>query len=192
MNEREDLKKVFDLKTVTGRLACAEWWEQLGKDQYPRLQWQTAQFWQSLASVDEQTGDASHIPRFIHLIVDEREDLKKVFDLKTVTGQLACAEWWEQLGKDQYPRLQWQTAQFWQSLASADEQANDPTHIPRFIHLLVNEREDLKKVFDLKTVTGRLACAEWWEQLGKDQYPLMAEISFNPLLLYIQKPGLNL
>jgi hypothetical protein len=56
----------------------------------------------------------------------------------------------------------------------------------------VNEREDLKKVFDLKTVTGRLACAEWWEQLGKDQYPLMAEISFNPLLLYIQKPGLNL
>ncbi|MBU3574776.1 glycosyltransferase family 1 protein, partial [Polynucleobacter sp. UK-Mo-2m-Kol15] len=122
------------------------------------------------------------IPRFIRLLVDEREDLKQVFNLEKITGQLACAEWWEKIGKDQYPRLQWQTAQFWQSLAHADEQADDVSHIPRFIRLLVDEREDLKQVFNLEKITGQLACAEWWEKIGKDQYPLMSEISFSPLL----------
>ncbi len=58
----------------------------------------------------------------------------------------------------------------------------DASQIPRFIRLLVDEREDLKKVFNLENITFQLACAEWWETIGKDQYPLMSEISFSPLL----------
>jgi hypothetical protein len=182
VDEREDLKKVFDLQKVTGRIACAQWWERLGKDEYPRLQWDPSRFWRSLTDADDQMVNGSDIPRFIRLIVDEREDLKKVFDLQKVTGRIACAQWWERLGKDEYPRLQWDPSRFWRSLTDADDQMVNGSDIPRFIRLIVDEREDLKKVFDLQKVTGRIACAQWWEQFGKDQYPLMAEISFNPLL----------
>ncbi|MFM0499351.1 glycosyltransferase family 4 protein [Paraburkholderia caffeinilytica] len=183
VEDRADLKQVFDLTTVAGRLGCVSWWQERGQVEYPRIAWSPAEIFHALLETHESSRvDEVPCPRLLHLIRNERADLRQAYDLDTFAGRIAFLGWWREHRKDQYPSIRWILSGVPERLFEPED-ANNATGIPlpRFLNLICHDRADLRQAFDLKTLTGRLAALTWWDSEGQFAYPVI-QWSTNALL----------
>lgn len=183
IENRTDLKQVFDLSTVAGRLGCVSWWQERGQVEYPRIAWSPADMFHELLDT-HGCGRVDEVPcpRMLHLIRNERADLRQAYDLDTFGGRIAFLGWWRDHRKDQYPSIKWILSGLPESLFKLED-ADDATGIPlpRFLNLLCRDRADLQQAFNLKSLTGRLGLLTWWDSEGQFAYPVI-QWSANSLL----------
>jgi len=153
---REDLK-------VFGILNFVKWWDRVGNAEFPRIKWDSNTFWAYLNENINFHDDINfNFPRIFKLLSLYREDLK-------VFGILNFVKWWNDYGSKEYPLINWSSNFFWDYLSQQENQSNDK--LPRLFYLMVNEREDLNRIFDLNTEKGRESFFEWWNTFGHHEYP---------------------
>jgi glycosyltransferase involved in cell wall biosynthesis len=171
--ERPDLRGAFDLNTFTGRLACLSWWEEHGHREYSRIKWSPKPIGGAMLEPEEPvTDDGPHIPRFISLIIKERPDLQSAFNLRSFTGRLSCLSWWLEHGQLQYRAIKWVPPGVPAPLFEMEWGTHpDWLPMPRFLRLILSERQDLQTTCGLDSFIGRLNCLSWWGEHGQFQYP---------------------
>ncbi|NMP27993.1 glycosyltransferase family 4 protein [Rahnella sp. SAP-1] len=167
LSEREDLRNIFDLRTITGLIGFIEWWNLHGQMSYPLLKWSGHELIDSLNEIIFY-GSGLRLPRFISLLLLERNDLH--FDIRTLSGITGLIKWWNHYGKFNYPQLGWNTEA---TISELNEFADvgEGFKLPRFILLVLEERKDIREAFDLKKVAGLDGFLGWWQLYGKVDYP---------------------
>jgi len=175
VGHREDLKRVFDLSSVSGRLGCTSWWQERGQAEYPRVPWSPTGTMQNLLAVDGTVNlEEVPLPRLLHLIRDERVDLRDAYDLTTFAGRMEFLGWWHKHRHEQYPSVDWTQPAMPGSLFEPDgPDTSEALPLPRFLLLIWQDRVDLQRSFDISGFDGRLAYLMWWNEIGQSRYPVI-------------------
>jgi glycosyltransferase involved in cell wall biosynthesis len=177
VEHREDLTRVFDLSTVSGRLGCTSWWQERGQAEYPRVPWSPTDTMQNLLAFDGSVSrEEVPLPRLLHLIRDERPDLRDAYDLTTFAGRVEFLGWWHEHRQKQYPSVDWTQPAMPESLFELDgPDTSGALPLPRFLLLIWQDRADLQKSFDISGFDGRLAYLMWWNEVGQSRYPVIKQ-----------------
>ncbi|MFM0478890.1 glycosyltransferase [Paraburkholderia strydomiana] len=175
LKERADLHALCPLDSFIGRLKARSWWLEHGQFEYPALRWVAPPMPAELFEMEAgQRCSLPLLPRFLNLIWNERPDLQAAFDLDRFSARLSYQSWWEQNGQHEYAAIKWSAAGLAQALARMDEdQEPGMPSLPRFLELIAKERPDLQASFDITTETGRAGLAQWWNESGAHEYPVL-------------------
>ncbi|WP_233828478.1 glycosyltransferase family 4 protein [Paraburkholderia sp. ZP32-5] len=112
------------------------------------------------------------LPKLMTMIVRNRGDLTRAFNLNTLTGYLNCLDWWDEHGQITCPRVTWRPPIAWTTLMEPiDAPDSSAMPFPRFLALITTERPDLRAAFDLASFTSRVTALSWWEDHGQREYP---------------------
>ncbi|WP_432257917.1 glycosyltransferase family 4 protein [Cupriavidus sp. TMH.W2] len=172
--ERTDLPISMRIDSVTGLFECANWWERHGRHEYSKLAWSTTPLWDYLNAVVNDAMAVLRLPRFLSVLSDLRADLRSAMHTDTVSGQLACCEWWNSHGHNEYPMLEWSEGGQWEQLLEPYRAEGLPTPLPRFLYALWLERSDLRAVFDLSDKESVCGLVRWWQSNGRGEYNALA------------------
>ncbi|WP_253189618.1 glycosyltransferase family 4 protein [Paraburkholderia fungorum] len=190
--ERPDLRSAFDLNSFIGRLACLSWWQEHGYREYTRFVWSPPPVSGAMLEPEgELREDRPYIPHFIALLIAERPDLQSAFVLDSFTGRLGCLSWWLEHGQQQYRAIKWVPPVPPASLFEMEWAARpNRLPIPRFLGLILNERDDLRAAGAGENFIGRLNALSWWIEHGQQQYPAIRwEATPLPADLFEMEPG---
>jgi glycosyltransferase involved in cell wall biosynthesis len=173
VNSRHDLRANLDMTTFAGRFGALIWWDENGKLEYPRLDWQTSPIIHQLSQiVPDENGTLIDIPRFLAPLVNSRRDLSDGIDLDSFHGRFSMLLWWDVHGKREYRRLDWPTAKIFDRLNELDDgDQRGLFRVPHFLPLLIGSRSDMQSLFDFDTFRGRLSAMQWWIGSGQREYP---------------------
>ncbi|QQN35635.1 glycosyltransferase family 4 protein [Rahnella aceris] len=166
---RSDLRLAFDPEKLSGFYAMIEWWEKDGQKLYKKLGVDTSSLIDKLnKNIIQDNG--LMIASFVFLLLEERSDINDAFDLTTLSGLCGLIDWWEIHGHIHYPRLQWDIKCTMLSLNKMIS-INDKVTVPLFLKLILSDREDLSKLYDITTIAGLDGFLGWWHNYGVVQYP---------------------
>ncbi|WER45185.1 glycosyltransferase [Cupriavidus sp. WKF15] len=172
--ERTDLPISMTTNSLRGLFECANWWERHGRLEYSKLAWSTGPLWNYLSRVVEDTTAVLRLPRFLSVLIDLRADLRNTMHTDTASGQLACYEWWNSHGRNEYPMLEWSNAGQWEQLLEPYQADDIPTPLPKFLYAMWRERMDLQAAFDLRGKEGVSGLVHWWQSTGRGEYNALA------------------
>ncbi|AOJ09091.1 glycosyl transferase group 3 [Burkholderia mayonis] len=181
IESRPDLRSEIDLSTLTGRLNMLLWWDAHSKHEYPRLSWSTARIFDRLNELDD--GDVRglfRVPQFLPRLIDNRPDLRPLFNVNTFRGRLDAMRWWADYGQREYPSLEWRFQDSIDDLMRTEIAPGTATALPRFLISIRRDRPDLVAAFDITTTQGALSLISWWHSFGKDEYPVLEQLSVTP------------
>lgn len=161
---RDDLKRAFDLCTFSGLYSIAQWWNNDGSKLYVKLKPNSDII---LASLLRHVSTEKNyiIPAFVPLLLIERADLQAAFPIDTINGLYGFIDWWENYGRVLYPELNWNCSDTLAQLQEL-EYVDAGIYLPRYLKQLHEQLDDLRRCFDLSTMTGIVGLINWWRTDG--------------------------
>ncbi|MFP3603806.1 glycosyltransferase family 4 protein [Paraburkholderia sp. SIMBA_053] len=170
-NDRDDLRRDFDLDMPSSRLAYLRWWETHGAVEYARMPWSAKDIVEELSTLEKNSGTMLAQPRMLDVIWRHRSGLRQNYAVHTLGGQLAYLGWW-QLHSTEYPTLDWSPRDVFDELRQLEiEEGTAPLALPRLLNLVWKERPDLHAHLSRSTLKGQFAFVNWWQEEGQANYP---------------------
>jgi glycosyltransferase involved in cell wall biosynthesis len=181
---RTDLRQKYPLHTLTGQLGYLGWWQEHGAQTYPTLKWSPREVFDDLHELEIVPGTAPvALPRLLNLAWKERQDLHGCLDRTAYKGQWGLVHWWRERGQAEYPAIQWSTyALIEELIAPRPAEHFEGVELPSFLLLVWSEREDLRNAINSETRAGAAAVVDWWNQSGRQEYPLFSLVLIDPIL----------
>lgn len=112
------------------------------------------------------------LPLPLHLIWNDRSDLRALHEVGTAEGRTGFLQWWLRFGHLEYPRVQWTLAT---DLNDIDRHGAGCWPWPRFLSLIVAGRSDLDKTrFAADTEAHWFNVLAWWLRSGCSEFGVSA------------------
>ena len=194
-SDRTDLQESYETSSAAGRIGLLMWWFNFGHKEYSRVAWRTDPALRELCT--HGPGGAHALPKFLSLIVQGRDDLRRLYPLETPTGWIGALMWWQQGGFAEFSVPSWSlhshTALRRQlstrSGTNTEQEVPAANALPYLPTLIWSSRADLQTAFNLKTSEGCKEFEHWWNVNGSSEYAGVAPLCVDP---DSELPGINI
>lgn len=175
---RKDMQELFDLETKKGRLSLIIYWIEHGHEDYEILRITERIRKIFFEPVQEIMKDKNfYLPKILKYIWLRRKDIQKILSLDSTEDLGKILVWWLNFGVKEYSILEINEKLNLELrrllLFSPDySRAQQDLEIPltSALYDLWNEREDLKRIFNLKHQKDRIGLLIWWLLYGYREY----------------------
>ena len=174
---RDDFPATMPYSSAGALIDAANWWERAGYQEYSNLCWNTEAVWSYFSEVDKTSNEHSLLPRFARVLLNHRADLETAFKIDNLADQFVFFQWWNNHGRNEYPRLSWN---MWDSLLTTGKtDCPEKPALPRFLATIWLERQDLQSMFSLDTFEGTAGLVKWWHTHGKNEYDFLNTVDIH-------------